>query len=251
MSNAVSIAVRQRESDCRMRPTWMWTADAKRTWWSSLAASAVLGVPACAGSVDVRAVEHALIAKVGPPLPDARVVGTPWYQGVGVWYDHRNDAPRVLAWLEAIPARQPGDRVPSYYSWKPAGDAPGGGLIMVTSDIPSLRPPQRGGPTVARPTDGYSLILAVPEETISRAWLGLLPGLGLAAAIRAHDRRVHAVPRSPCGPPTSPARVARPWQPEKMPCWPESPPAAPWRKSSRWWWTWSRIGCLERWRPSC
>lgn len=103
--NAVSIAVNLRGSDCRMRPTWMWTADAKRRWWFSLAASAVLGVPACASSVGVRAVEHALIAEIGPPLPDAKVVGTPWFQGVGVWYDHRNDAPTVLAWLEAIPAR--------------------------------------------------------------------------------------------------------------------------------------------------
>lgn len=105
MKNAVSIAVNQRGSDRRMRPTWMWTADAKRSWWCSLAASAVLGVPACASSVGARAVEHALIGKIGPPLPDAKVVANPWFQGVGVWYDHRNDAPNVLQWLDAIPTR--------------------------------------------------------------------------------------------------------------------------------------------------
>jgi hypothetical protein len=71
-----------------------------------LAVAAVLGVPACASDVDsIAAAEHALVAEVGPPLPDAVVWETRWYRNAGVWFDHRSDAPAVLDWIEELPRR--------------------------------------------------------------------------------------------------------------------------------------------------
>jgi len=65
-----------------------------------------MGVPACLSSAEaITAAEQTLVAEVGPPLPDAVVWETPWYQGASVWYDHRNDVPAVLGWLEELPRR--------------------------------------------------------------------------------------------------------------------------------------------------
>jgi signal transduction histidine kinase len=71
------------------------------------------------------------------------------------------------------PARDP------YVSWEPANDSPAGGLILLA---PTGGRPNATGqlPLLAQ---GYVLLLAVPEETITGAWLGLLPTLGIAAAI--------------------------------------------------------------------
>lgn len=70
----------------------------------------------------------------------------------------------------------------SYFSWKPAAGTAGEGLILLTSNLPTVRlaGTNRQG-ILLRGTDNYTLILGVPEETITRAWLGLLPGLGIAA----------------------------------------------------------------------
>jgi len=92
--------------------------------------------------------------------------------------------PRTTETPEAGPA--PGARrlaARSYVSWKPADGAAGDGLILVTSNLPTLRIPPVTRQGIARAPESYSLILAVPEENITRAWLGLLPGLGVAAAL--------------------------------------------------------------------
>lgn len=68
--------------------------------------AALLGVPACSNDVEaIASVEHALVAEVGPPLPDAVVWESLWHRNAGVWYDHRNDVPAALDWLEALPRR--------------------------------------------------------------------------------------------------------------------------------------------------
>ena len=89
-----------------MRETWTWNVGAHRGWWRSLAVAALLGMPACSNDVEaIAAVEHLLVAEVGPPLPDAVVWETPWYRNAGVWYDHRSDVSAVLDWLKALPRR--------------------------------------------------------------------------------------------------------------------------------------------------
>jgi hypothetical protein len=106
-----------------MAGCWSWDAAAKRRWWRSLAVAAVLGVPACSDGPDVEAVERALVAEVGPPLPDATVFDTPWYHGVGIWYDHRDEPDAVLGWLDELPSRlrcasyESDDLVPPKEGW--------------------------------------------------------------------------------------------------------------------------------------
>lgn len=87
----------------------------------------------------------------------------------------------------ALPPPPPGDGPrdpggPRYQTFKPAGDSPASGLILVTSALPPLRF-GLGPREVGRAQEPYSLVLAVPEGTVTRAWLDLLPGLGVAAAI--------------------------------------------------------------------
>lgn len=106
-----------------MAGCWRWNAAARRAWWCSLAVAAVLGVPACSEGPDVEAVERALVAEVGPPLPDATVFDTPWYHGVGIWYDHRYEPAEVLDWLGELPSRlqcmsyESDDLVPPAEGW--------------------------------------------------------------------------------------------------------------------------------------
>lgn len=88
--------------------------------------------------------------------------------------------------LEAAPGTRrlvPRTVARSYVSWKPEDGTPGDGLILVTSNLPTLRIPPLTRQGTPRPAENYSLILAVSEEDVTRAWLGLLPGLGVAAAI--------------------------------------------------------------------
>jgi signal transduction histidine kinase len=82
----------------------------------------------------------------------------------------------------------PGDRPvpgagPSYLAFQPVAGSPGSDLVLIASG----RTPFPGGnitiiggiPYLLR----YSLLLAVSEETLTRAWLDLLPALGIAAGI--------------------------------------------------------------------
>jgi signal transduction histidine kinase len=70
-----------------------------------------------------------------------------------------------------------------YVTWRPTTGAAGEGLVLVSSTLPTLQfsPPGRGGgAATVDDTDGR-LVLAVPNSTIARAWVSLLPGLGIAA----------------------------------------------------------------------
>ncbi len=62
-----------------------------------------------------------------------------------------------------------------YVSWRPEGGSPGSELILISALLGRLGPFAGDAP--------YTLVLAVPESTITGAWLGLLPELGIAAAI--------------------------------------------------------------------
>ena len=80
-----------------------------------------------------------------------------------------------------------------YESWRPEEGSPASDLILVapfpstfrfTVGAGSLEPlPVGAGPRGFEVTLRYQLVVAVPESSIGRAWLGLLPGLGIAAAI--------------------------------------------------------------------
>ena len=61
----------------------------------------------------------------------------------------------------------------AYVSWRPEGGSPGSDLILISAQL------GRRGQIDEAP---YALVLAVPESTITGAWLGLLPELGIAAA---------------------------------------------------------------------
>ena len=66
---------------------------------------------------------------------------------------------------------------PPYISWEPEKGTPGSGLVLVA---PAM---ERFGPLFPRQNQQFRLLLAVPESTIAGAWQGLLPALGVAAAI--------------------------------------------------------------------
>ncbi len=64
-----------------------------------------------------------------------------------------------------------------YISWRPSNEGPAGGLILVTAL------PGRVREVPVRGAEPYWPVLAVPKNTVTRAWLSLLPSLGIAAAI--------------------------------------------------------------------
>lgn len=67
-----------------------------------------------------------------------------------------------------------------YLTIRPGDQSPAHDLVLVA---PPQIGPLRGGGVIAIPPIRYSLMLAVSEETLARAWLSLLPEMGLAAAI--------------------------------------------------------------------
>ncbi|HSP54445.1 MAG TPA: HAMP domain-containing sensor histidine kinase, partial [Dehalococcoidia bacterium] len=72
---------------------------------------------------------------------------------------------------------------PSYLAFQPVEGSPGSDLVLIASSrtpFPGDTITIIGGiPYVLR----YSLLLAVPEVTLTHAWLDLLPALGIAAGI--------------------------------------------------------------------
>ena len=77
---------------------------------------------------------------------------------------------------------RPASRLQPYVSWRPDGGTPGDSLVLVTAT--SL--PSNGGPNRVVPSIGeqpYWMFLAIQKDTVTSAWRGLLPQLGLAAAI--------------------------------------------------------------------
>ena len=67
-----------------------------------------------------------------------------------------------------------------YVSWRPESGTAGSDLILVSAMPSRIRDFDNVPPRGAEP---YWLVLAVPETSVTRAWLGLLPGLGIATAI--------------------------------------------------------------------
>ena len=86
--------------------------------------------------------------------------------------------------LEADPAAghpAPGAG-PSYFAFQPAAGSPGSDLVLIASGAT----PFPGGNITFFGVQyqlRYSLLLAVSEETLTHAWLDLLPALGIAAGI--------------------------------------------------------------------
>jgi signal transduction histidine kinase len=77
---------------------------------------------------------------------------------------------------QEITVRQ-GGRPRPYISWEPEAGTPGSDLILVSAQTAG-----QFGQFAGR-NDQLSLLLAVPQATITGAWHGLLPALGVAAAI--------------------------------------------------------------------
>ncbi len=77
---------------------------------------------------------------------------------------------------EVIPA----SKLRPYVYWQPHEGTPGEDFVMVMA-LPSISGPGRGVPSIEE--EPYWLILAIKRDTITSAWRGLLPQLGLAAAI--------------------------------------------------------------------
>jgi signal transduction histidine kinase len=67
-----------------------------------------------------------------------------------------------------------------YLTIRPDDQSPAHDLVLVA---PPRISPLGGGGLIAIPPIRYSLMLAVSEQTLARAWLNLLPEMGLAAAI--------------------------------------------------------------------
>jgi signal transduction histidine kinase len=68
-----------------------------------------------------------------------------------------------------------------YLTIRPADGSPANDLVLVTPPRVSLL--GGGSGVIAIPPIRYSLMLAISEQTLARAWLNLLPEMGLAAAI--------------------------------------------------------------------
>jgi len=85
-----------------------------------------------------------------------------------------------------------GRRTDRYQSWQPAEGDPGSDLVLVAPFPMAFRVAQPGSPEWLLSRSGpmgvtvfpqYTLVVAVPESTITDAWLNLLPGLLIAGAI--------------------------------------------------------------------
>ncbi|HEY8491084.1 MAG TPA: HAMP domain-containing sensor histidine kinase [Dehalococcoidia bacterium] len=85
------------------------------------------------------------------------------------------DAPDDVAWASGIqPATTP--------TWKLSSGQPGSGLIFFKGTGPLVVTGNGGGTVPAATLSPYQLQVAISEQVVSRAWLGLLPGLAAAAA---------------------------------------------------------------------
>ncbi len=80
----------------------------------------------------------------------------------------------------------------SYITWKPGDGTPGAGYVLFASNVPAISIPNPAatntGGVVTTPRGGVRLeiprlVIGVEESTITHAWISLLPGLGVAAAI--------------------------------------------------------------------
>lgn len=71
------------------------------------------------------------------------------------------------------------ERTPAYVRWRAPNDDPARGFVFfAASYLGRFDPEQEGAPFL-----GQAVIVGVPETSISRAWLDLLPGLALAGGV--------------------------------------------------------------------
>jgi signal transduction histidine kinase len=84
---------------------------------------------------------------------------------------------RSLVFEAAAPSGEP------YVTIKPSDESPAGGLVLVTPPQVNILGGGGAGGVIGFPPIRYSLMLAVSEDSLARAWLNLLPEMGLAAAI--------------------------------------------------------------------
>ena len=82
---------------------------------------------------------------------------------------------QTLHFPEEVDVQRQG-RLRSYVSWHPEGGSPGSDLVLVSFLPGNIRP-------LPAEVEPYGLLLATPQATISGAWRGLLPQVGIAAAI--------------------------------------------------------------------
>lgn len=89
---------------------------------------------------------------------------------------------------EQLPLDFEGQNMPGFFrvggryeAWRIGEGSPASGLILVAPSPGEL--PIEGGPRGQVLALPYRLVVAVTESSIGRAWLGLLPGLAIAAAI--------------------------------------------------------------------
>lgn len=87
---------------------------------------------------------------------------------------------QVIVPGELLPSIEQPVRGQPYVSWQPEDESPAGDMMLVSALPSQLR---QFGQVPPRGAEPFWPVLAVPEETVTRAWLGLLPGLGVAAAI--------------------------------------------------------------------
>lgn len=92
--------------------------------------------------------------------------------------------------LAAVPTERPPGPAPHLpaYSLVYPGPGPAGDLVLVRPSLMGLRARMGGGDSAlagaARTGRAdYALYLAIPRETITNAWLSMLPALGLAALV--------------------------------------------------------------------
>lgn len=74
-----------------------------------------------------------------------------------------------------VPAPSGGDAQRGFVAWEPGGDFPDHNLTLVTASGRIVTTRGRALP--------FRIILAVKTDTLASAWVGVLPGLGLAALI--------------------------------------------------------------------
>jgi signal transduction histidine kinase len=74
-----------------------------------------------------------------------------------------------------VPAASGGDAQRGFVAWEPGGDFPEHNLTLVTASGRIVTTRGRALP--------FRIILAVKTDTLAGAWVGVLPGLGLAALI--------------------------------------------------------------------
>jgi HAMP domain-containing protein len=70
-----------------------------------------------------------------------------------------------------------------YFAFQTPNGTATDNLVLVEASLPEFGAGQPGGPPSMQGVRADRVVLAVPESTITRAWLDLLPALGVAAGV--------------------------------------------------------------------